>query len=157
MPKHWLFKSEPTTFSIDDLAAAKRRTTVWDGIRNYQARNLLRDEVRKGDAVLFHHSSADETGVAGLAEVVRDAYPDPAQFDPRSPYHDADSPRDEPRWLAVDLRFVRKFPRVVTLDAIRADPALAKMDLLRRGNRLSIQRVTETEFAAVLRHAGGAA
>jgi predicted RNA-binding protein with PUA-like domain len=148
--RRWLMKSEPTTFSIDHLAAAKGRTTRWDGIRNYQARNLLRDEVRKGDLVLFWHSSADPTGAAGVCEVVREAYPDPTQFDPKSEGHDPGSPRDAPRWLCVDVRFVRKFPRVVPAEAIRATPALAAMDVLRRGNRLSVQRVTPAEFDAVL-------
>jgi predicted RNA-binding protein with PUA-like domain len=150
-PRHWLFKSEPSVFSIDDLARAPGATTAWEGVRNYQARNLLRDEVRAGDLVLFHHSSADPPGVAGIAEVVRDAYPDPSQFDPKSDYHDPGSPRDAPRWLLVDVRFVRKFAAVVPLDAMQREPSLAEMDVLRRGNRLSIQRVRPAEFATVLR------
>jgi predicted RNA-binding protein with PUA-like domain len=153
-PRHFLFKSEPTVFSIDHLAAAPAQTTCWEGVRNYQARNLLRDEVRKGDLVLFWHSSADPAGAAGVAEVARDAYPDPAQFDPKSPYHDPGSPRDAPRWLVVDVRFVRKFPVFVPVDRLQAEPSLAAMDVLRRGNRLSIQRVRPEEFAAVLRMAG---
>lgn len=149
MPR-WLMKSEPSVFSIDVLAKAPKKTTMWDGVRNYQARNLLRDRVKKGDLVLFYHSSADETGVAGVAEIVREAYPDPTQFDPKSDHHDPGSTKDAPRWLAVDLRFVRKLPRVVTLDQLRADPALAKMEVLRRGNRLSVQPVTDAEFDRVL-------
>jgi predicted RNA-binding protein with PUA-like domain len=154
MPRHWLFKSEPDVFSIDDLAKAKGRTTAWDGVRNYQARNTLRDAVKKGDLVVFYHSSADPPGAAGVAEVVREAYPDPTQFDAKSKYHDPAAKRDAPPWMAVDVRLVRKFPRLVPLDALRADPALAKMDLLRRGNRLSVQPVTPQEFAAIERLAG---
>ena len=153
--RHWLMKSEPTTFGIDHLAKAKGRTTRWDGIRNYQARNLLRDEVQKGDLVLFWHSSADPAGAAGTCEVVRAAYPDPTQFDPSSDGHDPGSKRDDPRWLCVDVRLVAKFPRVVSVDEIRARKDLAKMDVLRRGNRLSAQRVTPEEFAAVVAMAGG--
>ncbi|MCG3134638.1 MAG: hypothetical protein HMLKMBBP_01952 [Planctomycetes bacterium] len=149
-PRAWLMKSEPSVFSIDDLAKAPGAATSWDGIRNYQARNLLRDQVRPGDRVLFYHSSADPTGVAGIAEVVGAAYPDPTQFDRKSKYHDPDSPRDAPRWLCVDVRLVERFPAVVTLAQIRAEPALAGMELLRRGNRLSVQPVRDEEFAAVL-------
>lgn len=149
-PRAWLMKSEPSVFSIDDLAKAPAATTSWDGVRNYQARNLLRDEMRPGDRVLFYHSSAEPAGVAGVAEIVRDAYPDPTQFDPKSKYHDPDSPRDAPRWLCVDVRLVERFPALVTLGQIRAEPSLAAMDLLRRGNRLSVQPVRPEEFAAVL-------
>jgi len=148
---YWLMKSEPSAFSIDDLAEEKR--TSWEGIRNYQARNLLR-ETKAGDQVLFYHSSADPTGVAGIAKVVREAYPDPAQFDRKSEYFDPKSPRAEPRWLTVDLAFVRKFPRVVTLGELKANPALAKMAVTQRGSRLSVQPVTLEEFRAVLAMAG---
>lgn len=146
--RHWLMKSEPSVFSIDDLERAG--TTSWEGVRNYQARNLLRDEVKPGDAVLFYHSSAEPSGVAGIARVARGAYPDPTQFDRKSPYHDADSPRDAPRWLTVDVAFVRKLPRVVTLAELKANPALAKMVVTQRGSRLSVQPVTPAEYAAVL-------
>ena len=148
--RHWLFKSEADVFSIDDLAAAPARTTHWDGIRNYQARNLLRDEIRKGDLVLFYHSSSEPTGVAGVARVVRDAYPDPTQFDPASDHHDPQSPGDDPRWLCVDVRFVRKLPRVIPLSELKSNPALAAMMVTRRGARLSIQPVTDAEYDAVL-------
>jgi predicted RNA-binding protein with PUA-like domain len=147
----WLFKSEPGEFSFDDLWAAKGRRTSWDGIRNYQARNLLRDQVRKGDPVLFYHSSAEPTGVVGLAEVARDAVPDPTQFDPRSEGHDPASSREEPRWWSVEIRALRKLPRVVTLEEMKRTPELAEMGVVRRGNRLSIQPVTEVELANVLR------
>jgi predicted RNA-binding protein with PUA-like domain len=154
--RRFLFKSEPGEFSIDHLARAKAGTTSWGGIRNYQARNLLRDEVRKGDLVLFWHSSAEPTGAAGVCEVVRESYPDPLQFDRKSPYHDGKSTKADPRWLAVDVRFVRKFRNVVTPEALRARPDLAGMDVLRRGNRLSVQRVTHAEFDAVVAMADAA-
>ena len=146
--RHWLMKSEPSAFSIDDLARAGR--TGWEGVRNYQARNLLRDELKAGDEVLFYHSSADPAGVAGIAKIVRGAYPDPTQFDRKSEYHDPGSPKDAPRWLAVEVAFVRKFARVVTLGELRANPALAEMLVTKKGSRLSVQPVTPAEFAAVL-------
>jgi predicted RNA-binding protein with PUA-like domain len=146
--RYWLMKSEPGAFSIDHLA--KAGTTSWEGVRNYTARNFLRDGVKKGDEVLFYHSSADPTGVAGVAKVVREAYPDASQFDPKSDFHDPGSKRDAPRWVAVDLKFARKLPRVVTLAELKANKALAKMVVLQRGARHSVQPVTPEEFAAVL-------
>jgi predicted RNA-binding protein with PUA-like domain len=145
--RHWLMKSEPSAFSIDDLAKAK--TTSWEGVRNYQARNLLR-EARAGDGVLFYHSSAEPSGVAGIAKIVRAAYPDPSQFDRKSEFFDEASTRDEPRWLTVDVGFVRKLPSVVTLAALKANPALAKMVVTQRGSRLSVQPVTAEEFREVV-------
>ncbi len=153
-PRHWLFKSEADVFSIDDLCAATRGTTHWDGVRNYQARNLLRDEIRKGDLVLYYHSSSEPTGVAGLARVARSGYPDPSQFDAKSPYHDPDSPADAPRWYCVDVKFVRRFERVVTLAELKADPALAGMMVLQRGARLSVQPVSPEHYARVVELAG---
>jgi predicted RNA-binding protein with PUA-like domain len=146
--RHWLMKSEPSVFSIDDLA--KAGTTSWEGVRNYQARNLLRDDVKIGDEVLFYHSSAEPSGVAGIAKVARAAYPDPTQFDRKSEYHDPGSTKDAPRWLTVDVQFVRKLPRVVTLAELKAHPALAEMVVTKRGSRLSVQPVTPQEFAAVV-------
>jgi predicted RNA-binding protein with PUA-like domain len=155
MPRrYWLMKSEPSTFSFEDLARAPRRTTRWDGVRNYQARNLLRDQVRPGDGVLFYHSSTDPAGVVGTAVVTREAYPDPTQFDPASPHYDPRSKRDAPAWVCVDLRYDRPFHRTVTLQEIRATPALAAMELLRKGNRLSVQPVTKAEWRRVLRLGG---
>jgi len=150
MARHWLMKSEPDVFSIDDLARARNQTTGWDGVRNYQARNLLRDEIAVGDGVLFYHSSVDPPAVVGLARVVRAAYPDPTQFDASSDYHDKDSPRAAPRWFSVDIAFDRKLPRPVTLPELRGEPALADMVLLRRGSRLSVQPVTPAEWKRVL-------
>jgi predicted RNA-binding protein with PUA-like domain len=151
MTRAWLFKSEPGEFAFDDLWSAKGRRTSWDGIRNYQARNLLRDQAKKGDPVLFYHSSADPTGVVGLAEVARPAYPDPTQFDPRDERYDAGSTREEPRWWSVEIRAVRRLERVVELDELKRARELAKMMVVQRGSRLSIQPVTAEELATVLR------
>jgi predicted RNA-binding protein with PUA-like domain len=150
MARHWLMKSEPDVFSIDDLGKARNQITGWDGVRNYQARNLLRDDIAVGDGVLFYHSSVDPPGVVGLARVVKAAYPDPTQFDPKSDYYDKDSKRDDPRWFSVDIAFDRKLARPVTLSELRAEPALADMVLLRRGSRLSVQPVTPAEWKKIL-------
>lgn len=143
-------KSEPHECSIDDLALAPRRTVPWTGVRNAQARNFMRDAMRVGDGVLFYHSSCAEPGVAGLAEVASGAFPDPTQFDPASPYHDPASDRAAPRWLSVDVRLVRK-TRLLPLREMRARPELADLQVLRRGNRLSITPVTPAQWDAVLR------
>jgi len=150
MARHWLMKSEPDVFSIDDLAKARNQTTGWDGVRNYQARNLLRDDIAVGDGVLFYHSSVDPPAVVGLARVVKAAYPDPTQFDSKSDYYDKDSKRDDPRWFSVDIAFDRKLARPVTLAELRAEPALADMVLLRRGSRLSVQPVTPAEWKKIV-------
>jgi predicted RNA-binding protein with PUA-like domain len=147
--RYWLMKSDPDTFGIRELAASPDRTTRWDGVRNYQARNLLRDEIRPGDGVLFYHSQADPPAVVGTAEVVRAGYPDPTQFDRRSPYHDARSERDSPRWYAVDIRLAREFERPVGLDELRGTAGLENMVLLRR-SRLSVQPVTAAEWKIVV-------
>jgi predicted RNA-binding protein with PUA-like domain len=148
--KYWLMKSEPASFSIDDLARAPRKTTAWDGVRNYQARNMLRDEMQKGDQVLFYHSSCEVPGVAGIAEVVRTAYPDPTAFDAKHHHYDPDSDPDDPRWFMVDVRLVRKLKRVITLDELRSARGLAGMQLLKRGNRLSVMPVSAQEWQRVL-------
>ncbi len=142
-------KSEPSECSIDDLATAPAQTVPWIGVRNYQARNFMRDEMRVGDGVLFYHSSCPEPGIAGLAEVASAAYPDATQFDRRSHYFDAKSKADAPRWQHVDVKLVRK-TRLLSLAAMRAAPALASMRVLERGNRLSITPVTPDEWRAVL-------
>lgn len=147
--RYWLMKSEPSVYSYQDLERDKR--TLWDGVRNYQARNLMRDDVCEGDEVLYYHSNADPAGVAGVARVVRGAYPDPTQFDARSKYHDPKSTREDPRWVVVDLEPVRGFEALVSLSELRANPRLADMGLLRRGNRLSVQPVSGVEFREVLR------
>ncbi len=148
--RFWLMKSEPETFSIEDLARAPKKTTGWDGVRNYQARNLLRDEIQVGDGVLFYHSSADPPGVAGTAEVARAGYPDPTQFDAKSNHHDPDTNPDEPRWFMVDVKHTQTFPTFVPLPALRETPALRDMVLLRKGSRLSVQPVTPAEWKAIV-------
>jgi predicted RNA-binding protein with PUA-like domain len=146
---YWLMKSEPDECSIDDLAAAPRQTLPWTGVRNYQARNFMRDQFAVGDGVLFYHSSCPEPGVAGLAEVASAAAPDETQFDPKSPYFDAASKRDAPRWRGVDVKLVRK-TALLPLAQMRDAPALATMRVLQRGNRLSITPVSPAEWKAVL-------
>jgi len=141
-------KSEPEECSIDDLAAAPKQTVPWIGVRNYQARNFMRDDMRIGDLVLFYHSSCPQPGVAGIAEVVCAAYPDDTQFDPKSPYFDAKARREEPRWLHVDVRLVRK-TRLLSLPEMKSDSKLATMRTLQPGNRLSITPVTSAEWARV--------
>lgn len=143
--KHWLMKSEPDECSIDDVLAAPRRITPWSGVRNYQARNFMRDGMRAGDGVLFYHSSCPEPGIAGLAEVASAPYPDPTQFQRRSPYFDPKSRRAAPRWVMVEVRALRKTP-LVPLAELRRHKALAKMWLLRPGSRLSITPVSAGEW-----------
>jgi predicted RNA-binding protein with PUA-like domain len=151
MPDYWLYKTEPSTFSIEDLERVKR--TAWEGVRNYSARNNLR-AAKKGDLVLFYHSSAKPTAVVGIAKVAREAYPDPSQFDPKSDYFDKASKRDDPRWSLVDIEFVEAFPNPVTLDEMKSMPALGNMVLLKRG-RLSVQPVTAAEWAAIVKRGRG--
>ena len=146
--RYWLMKSEPNECSIDDLAAAAKQTLPWTGVRNYQARNFMRDEMRVGDGVLFYHSSCPQPGVAGLARISGPAVPDSTQFDPASPYFDAKSAADSPRWLEVNVSLVRK-TRLLSLGEMRATPALAGMRVLARGNRLSITPVSAPEWRAV--------
>jgi predicted RNA-binding protein with PUA-like domain len=142
---YWLMKSEPSTFSIDDLQRSPNQTTNWDGVRNYQARNFMRS-MAVGDQVLFYHSSADPPAVVGIAEVVKTAYPDPTQFDKKDKHYDPESKPSEPRWDMVDIRYVRKFSRALTLDELRNDSKLKGMVLLRKGSRLSVQPVTQLEW-----------
>ena len=145
----WLMKSEPDECSIDDALAAPRHTVPWTGVRNYQARNFMRDQMRVGETVLFYHSSCPQPGVAGIAKVASKAYPDPTQFDPSSPYHDAASKPDAPRWLLVDVKAVRK-TRLLGLAELRADPTLDGLLILKRGNRLSITPVEPAHEARIL-------
>jgi predicted RNA-binding protein with PUA-like domain len=149
---YWLVKSEPSSYSIDDLE--REGVSCWDGVRNYAARNHLLG-MKTGDQAFFYHSQADPVGVIGLCEVVREAYPDPTQFDPASKYFDARSSPAKPRWFMPDVRFVRKFPRLVPLSEIRQTPGLADMQLVRFG-RLSVQSVTESEWEIVCHLAEGA-
>jgi predicted RNA-binding protein with PUA-like domain len=146
--RYWLMKSEPDEFSIDDLVAAPAQTTPWFGVRNYQARNFMRDDMRVGDRAFFYHSSCDEPGIAGVVEISKPAYPDQTQFDPKSEYYDPKATRSAPRWLHVDVKLVRK-TKLVTLPTLRATPGLENMVILRRGNRLSITPVTPAEWKIV--------
>ncbi len=142
-------KSEPDTYSIDDLIA-KGGPDIWEGCRNYTVRNFIRDAMAPGDEAFFYHSNADPSGIVGVMRIVGPAYPDPTQFDPASEYHDPKSPPEAPRWLARDVEFVRKFARVVSLAELRATPGLEEMLVLRRGQRLSVMPVTEAEWLGVL-------
>ena len=145
-PRHWLVKSEPSVFSFDDLLACPRRTTKWDGVRNFQARNTLRDDMQKGDLVFFYHSSADPTAIVGVAEIAREGYPDETAFDESDSHFDAKSKRESPSWYAVDIKAVKKFVRPVTLAELRAVKGLERMTLLQKGSRLSVQPVSEPEW-----------
>jgi len=145
---YWLMKSEPDAYSIDDLERDGR--DMWDGIRNYQARNMMRDEMRVGDKVFFYHSNCKEPGIVGVMKVAGKPYPDPTQFDPESKYYDPKSSEEEPRWMLVDVEFVRKLSRTITLAELKAHPGLDGMILLRRGNRLSIMPVDKAHWALIL-------
>lgn len=151
---YWLFKSEPECFSFADLMASPGRTTGWDGVRNFQARNFLRDEVKVGDGVLYYHSNADPPAIVGIAEVVREGHPDPTSFDPTADHHDPKSRPESPTWFQVSIRAVQPFDAPLGLSRLREVPALASMELLRKGSRLSIQPVRPEEWAAILELAG---
>ena len=146
--QYWLMKSEPDAFSIDDLARKGRE--AWDGVRNYQARNFMRDGMRPGDKVFFYHSSCAVPGIVGIAEVATDAYPDPSQFDPKSKYFDPGSSRDNPRWMLVEVQFVKKLKHTITLDELKQHAELAEMPLLRKGNRLSVMPVGAEHWRHIL-------
>jgi predicted RNA-binding protein with PUA-like domain len=150
MKHYWLFKAEPDVYGIDHLAAEKKQTGRWDGIRNYQARNFLRDQVALDDEVLLYHSHCKQIGIVGTARVVKTAYPDPTQFDPESDYYDPKSSHDAPRWFSVDINLQEKFSRTILLAEIKQHPLLADMVLLRQG-RLSIQPVTPQEWKTILK------
>ncbi|MCX7199852.1 MAG: EVE domain-containing protein [Proteobacteria bacterium] len=146
--RHWLMKSEPDVFGIDDLAKEPGRTAAWWGVRNYQARNFMRDDMSVGDLAFFYHSSCAEPGIAGLMKVAKKAYPDITQFDPASEYHDPKSTPEAPRWMNVDMKLVKK-TRLVPLSELRAHPELASLRILQRGNRLSITPVEPAEWAFI--------
>jgi predicted RNA-binding protein with PUA-like domain len=148
MPNYWLMKSEPDEVSIDDALAAPNATVAWTGVRNYQARNFMRDGMKVGDGVLFYHSSCPEPGIAGIARVASGIKPDPTQFDPQSPYYDAASKKEDPRWLLVDVQAVRK-TRLLALPELRAKPELAELVVLRKGNRLSITPVDSAHWRVI--------
>ncbi|QIA62170.1 EVE domain-containing protein [Vibrio astriarenae] len=145
---YWLFKTEPDTFSIDTLRAQKN--SCWEGVRNYQARNMLRDDVKQGDLVFIYHSSCKQVGIAGIARVVKESYPDHFAFDPQSDYCDAKSDPSNPRWMMVDIEFVRKTERLIPLALLKSMPELSELPLVKRGNRLSVMPVSEIEWQAIL-------
>lgn len=150
--QYWLIKSEPDVFSIDDLK--KKKSIHWDGVRNYQARNFMRDSMKVGDQVLFYHSNATPPGIAGIAEVASEPYPDPTQFDSGSKYFDGSSPQDNPRWMLRDFKYVRHLQRFISLDELKQQSALSDMRLLQRGNRLSIMPVDKAHWQYILKIEG---
>ena len=149
---HWLMKSEPDVFGIDHLAERPGKTEPWDGVRNYQARNMMRDEMKKGDLVFFYHSNCAEPGIVGIATVAREGYPDPTAFDPNAKYYDPKSDPENPRWYMVDVKYKRKLKRTITLQELKpyADGPLKDMALLRKGNRLSVMPVSAEQWAFIL-------
>lgn len=149
--QYWLFKTEPDAFSIDDLASKPNQTEHWDGIRNYQARNFLRDKVQIGDCVFVYHSSCKNVGIVGIAEVVKGGYVDHTQFDPESRYFDPKSSLEKPRWYMVDIKLTRKFKRLIPLSEIKADPFISELGLVKKGHRLSIMPVLESEASHLLK------
>ena len=150
--RHWLLKSEPDAFSIDNLVAAPKQTTCWDGVRNYQVRNFMRDQMQVGDQAFFYHSSCAEPGIAGIVTINRAAYPDPTQFDRKHDHYDATSKHDDPRWLMIDVKLQRKLKRIITLDELRRhkDRELKQLLILKRGNRLSITPIEATEWRFII-------
>ena len=147
---YWLMKSEPEAFSIDDLQAMPEQTEHWDGVRNYQARNMMRDDMKAGDLVFFYHSNCKEPGIVGIMQVVREGYPDFTAFDPESKYFDPKSDPANPRWIMVDIKFVRTLKRLISLSELKQYDELAGMQLLRKGNRLSITPVSEEQWSFIL-------
>lgn len=147
---YWLMKSEPEEFGIDDLKKRENKTEHWDGVRNYQARNMMRDQMKKGDLVFFYHSNCDEPGIVGIAKIIREGYPDFTAFDPNDKHYDPKSDPDNPRWYMVDVKFVRKLKRTITLRELKEDPNLSDMPLVRKGNRLSVMPVTKKQWDLVL-------
>ncbi|PPC91101.1 MAG: EVE domain-containing protein [Methylobacter sp.] len=148
--KYWLMKSEPSTFGIDDLINKPAQTEHWDGVRNYQARNMMRDDMKVGDRSFFYHSNCELPGIVGIMEIVREGYPDFTQFDPGNVHFDPKSKRENPTWMMVDVKFVRKLSRTISLQELKQVPELAELALVRRGNRLSVMSVTEQEWDLIL-------
>jgi predicted RNA-binding protein with PUA-like domain len=148
---YWLFKSEPNEFSLNDLKKSKNRTTFWDGVRNYQARNFLRDEIKKGDGVLFYHSSSDPLAIMGICEIVKEGYPDHTQFDSHNDHYDMKADPKNPIWFMVDIKLVQEFRKPVTLESIKVNLKLKEMKLIQRGQRLSILPIMKTEWDEILK------
>ena len=149
MSKFWLMKTEPESFSIDDLAAEKNKTTCWDGVRNYQARNYMRDQMKVGDLVLFYHSNANPPGIAGIAAVVKESYPDFTAFDTNNKHYDPKSRHESPTWMMVDIQLKKKFKQLITLPELKESKSLDGMELLRKGSRLSVQPVSKQHFTII--------
>ena len=149
--QRWIMKSEPSVFSIDDLAARGKRAEPWDGVRNYQARNMLRDGMQRGDLAFFYHSSCEEPGIAGIMEIASEGRPDPTAFDPGDHHYDPDSDPARPRWYLVDVRFGRRLKRLIPLEELRRHKALTGMQLLKRGNRLSVTPVSKKHWDYILK------
>lgn len=147
---YWLMKSEPDAYSIDDLNNEKNKTTFWDGVRNYQARNMMRDDMQIGDKVFFYHSNCKVPGIVGIAKVVKRGYPDPTQFDSTSKYFDPKSKPENPRWIGVEVKYEKRFKDVISLEQIKQNPALKEMQLVRKGNRLSVMPVAEKDWQTIL-------
>lgn len=148
---YWLMKSEPDVFGIEHLRKKPKQIEHWDGVRNYQARNMLRDQMKEGDQAFFYHSNCDVPGIVGVIEIVKAGYPDDTAFDPSSKYFDSKGDAENPRWYMVDVKFIQKFPSIISLSELRQNPKLKNMLLLRKGNRLSIMPVTEQEWWAILK------
>jgi predicted RNA-binding protein with PUA-like domain len=148
--QYWLMKSEPESFSIDDLKSRPKGTEPWDGVRNYQARNMMRDQMKKGDQIFFYHSACAEPGIVGIAKVAKEAYPDHTAQDPESKYYDPKASAENPRWFMVDVKYQRKLKRAIPLKALKENPALSDMALVKKGSRLSIMPVSEAEWQAIL-------
>jgi len=148
---YWLLKSEPSTYSIDDLKSSPKKTDHWDGVRNYQARNFMRDEMKKGDLAFFYHSNCETPGIVGVVEIVKESYPDFTAFDPESNYFDPKSNQDNPRWFMVDVKFKEKFPHTIPLRALKEIRGLEKMKLIQKGNRLSVMPVDKSEWNIILK------
>ena len=147
---YWLMKSEPDVYGIDHLKAANKKTDTWDGVRNYQVRNMMRDEMKKGELAFFYHSNCKEPGIAGIMKIAREGYPDFTAFDPKEKYYDPKSDPDNPRWYMVDVRYVRKLKRVITLTELKTYPELEGLPLLRRGNRLSAMPLSKQHWDFIL-------
>jgi predicted RNA-binding protein with PUA-like domain len=147
---YWLMKSEPDVFGIDHLERRPNQTEPWDGVRNYQARNMMRDQMQAGDLAFFYHSNCDEPGIVGIMEIARAGYPDPTQFDPESKYFDPKSDPDQPRWFLVDVKFKRRLKRTISLSELKSQPELAELAVVRKGNRLSINPVSRQEWEFIL-------
>lgn len=150
MTNYWLMKSEPSCFSIDDLKNSPNQTSCWDGVRNYQARNFMRDGMRINDLIFFYHSNCTPPGIIGVAEVVSKPYADYTAFDPNSEHPDSKSTPDNPRWFMVDIKFVKQFPKLISLDTLKQYPELSTMQLLRKGNRLSVLPIKSNEWSFII-------